>query len=116
MRGTGPYPEETFGQREERLRLEDERDSYRVKQVIEDRDEEGGMVDTIKNIEWSENQNTTWLHINLSKGTFEETTTFPAGDMRITIFFPTEADLLKGIGDLATALVKLREHNAQKES
>jgi len=39
MRGTGPYPEETFEQREERLRLEDERDSYRVKQVIEDRAE-----------------------------------------------------------------------------
>jgi len=45
MRGTGPYPEETFEQREERLRLEDERDSYRVKQVIEDRDAEGGRMD-----------------------------------------------------------------------
>ena len=40
MRGTGSYPEETFEQREERLRYKDEHDSYRVKQVIEDRDVE----------------------------------------------------------------------------
>ena len=39
MRGTGPYPEETPEQREERLRDKDERDSYRVKQVIENREE-----------------------------------------------------------------------------
>ena len=38
MRGTGPYPEETPEQREERLRAEDDRLSYKVKQDIEDAD------------------------------------------------------------------------------
>ena len=38
MRGTREYPEETTTQRLERLRGEDDRDSYKVKQNIEDRD------------------------------------------------------------------------------
>jgi len=45
MRGTGEYPEETQGQKEERLHLEDERDSYRAEQDIEDRNAKKGAMD-----------------------------------------------------------------------
>lgn len=39
MRGTGPYPERTFEEELERLRLEDEYLSNKVKERIEDKEE-----------------------------------------------------------------------------
>jgi len=75
------------------------------------------MDKAIKLVEWGENSGATWLHIYTTKETHMGLSKFPEGSgggVEISIYHPSEDDLLCIIKGATEGLMKLHEYNAAK--
>ena len=75
------------------------------------------MDKNIKLVEWDENGGATWLHIDILKEAHMGLTKYPeicSDGVQISIYHPTEDDLLCIIKGATEGLMKLHEYNAAK--